>query len=127
MKTSALVIENRKEDNVILKKIFCIYYLFSFKKNEIRALINSINKINAISPRYILKLDLKFYHTIRAQKIDGSTFKIFEMVQTSFQVEDKLGQTQYFQKMFLLANTSIKIVLEISFLTFSNTNILFLK
>ena len=45
------------------------------------------------------------------------------MVIAGFQIEDKLGKAQFFQESFLLAETSIKVVLEMYFLTFSNANI----
>lgn len=44
-------------------------------------------------PGYVLKLGLKIYFTnIKAQKIDGSTFKTFKIALASFQVEKKLNQ-----------------------------------
>ena len=60
---------------------------------------------------------------VKAQKIDGSIFKTFEIVLASFQVKNKLRGTQFFQKIFLLADFNIKIILKILFLTFNNTNI----
>lgn len=58
-----------------------------------QALIDLGNEINAMTPKYTLKLDLKICSTnIKAQKIDGSIFEMFEMILTSFQIEDKLGQ-----------------------------------
>ena len=81
-----------------------------------------------MTPGYVLKLGLKIYPTnVGAQKIDGSTLEMFEIVLTSFQVEDKLGRTRYFQKTFLLADISIEVVLGMPFLTLSNANIEFAK
>lgn len=82
-----LVIEMSKKDYVSLKQVRYIYYLLYFQKNTIsmRALIDLGTEINAIILVYILKLYLKFYYTnIRAQKIDNSTFKMFEIVLASF-------------------------------------------
>ena len=77
---------------------------------------------------YASKLGLKVRPTdVRAQKIDGSTLKMFGMVQTSFQVEDKLGRSRYFQKTFLLTDISVEVVSEIPFFTLSNVNIQFAK
>ena len=45
------------------------------------------------------------------------------MVIAGFQVEDKLGRVRFFQESFLLAETSMEVVLEMPFLTFSNANI----
>ena len=83
------------EDNLLaLNWVPCIYCPIWFKKNEVQALINSSNKVNAIMLMYALKLGLKVRITnIRAQNIDGSTLKTFEMVCASFQVEDELGWT----------------------------------
>lgn len=70
---------------------------------------------------YTLKLGLKVCFTnVKTQKIDSSILKIFRMVLTSFQIEDKLGLAKYFKQMFL------EIVLEMFFLTFSNADMSFL-
>ena len=47
------------------------------------------------------------------------------MVIADFQVENKLGRARVFQETFLLANTIIKLVLRMLFLTFSNVDIKF--
>ena len=59
--------------------------------------------------------------------IDGSTLESFEMVLASFQVEDKLGRARFSQKTVLLADISVKVVLEMLFLTLSNADIQFAK
>ena len=46
---------------------------------------------------YASKLALKVHPTnVKAQKIDGSILKTFEMVLASFQIEDKLKKSQFF-------------------------------
>ena len=45
------------------------------------------------------------------------------MVIIAFHVFDKFGYFWFFQKAFLLANISIKVVLSMLFLTFNNVNI----
>ena len=47
------------------------------------------------------------------------------MVLASFQVEDKLERARFFQESFLLIDTSVKVMLGMPFLTFSNANIQF--
>ena len=47
------------------------------------------------------------------------------MVIAAFQIKDKLGRARFFQKTFLLADTSIEVVLRMPFLTLGNTNIQF--
>ena len=108
--------------------VLCIYYLIWFKKNEVQVLIDSGSKVNAITLGYALKLGLKICSTNGgAQKIDNSTLKTFEMVVASFQVEDKLGRTRFFQKTFLLADLSVKVVLRMLLLILNNADIQFAK
>ena len=77
---------------------------------------------------YASKVGLQVYITnVGAQKIDGSTLKIFRMVLASFRVKDKLGRAQFFQETFLLADISTEIVLGIPFFTFSNVDIQFVE
>lgn len=64
---------------------------------------------------------------IRASKIDDSTLQISRIVLASFQLENKLRKAQFFRKPFLLADINIQVILEMSFLTFSNIDILFSK
>ena len=47
------------------------------------------------------------------------------MLIAGFQVEDKLSRARFFQESFLLAETSMKVVLRMPFLTFSNADIQF--
>ena len=50
-----------------------------------QALVNSGSEINAITLGYTSKLSLKIRQiNIEVQKIDGSTFKIIEMILASF-------------------------------------------
>ena len=77
---------------------------------------------------YALKLGFQVSCTnIKAQKIDGSIFKTFEIVLASFQMEDKLGKAWFFLETFLLADTSIEMMLKMSFLNFRNANMSFSK
>ena len=120
-----------KKDEVVLERVPCIYYLLHFRKdkeNKVQVLINLGSEINAMTPAYASKLSLRVRRTdVRAQKIDGSTFKTFGIVLASFQVEDKLKRARFFQEIFLLADVNIEIVLEMPFLTLSNADIWFVK
>lgn len=121
--TSALVTKIIKK-NVALNQVFYIYHPVWFKNNEIWALINFGSEVNAMIPIYVAKLCLKICYTnVGAWKIHNFTFKMFEIVLASFQIENKLGKTRFFQKSFLLTDISVQMVLEIFFLTFSNANI----
>lgn len=89
-------------------------------------MINSDSKVITMIVAYNLKLYLKIYCTnVRAQKINKSTFEIFEIVLASIQVENKLKKTCFFLEPFLLTDINIDVILEISFLNFSNTDIQF--
>ena len=124
------IIEASKEEHVSLEQVPCIHYLLCFHKDTVgvRPLIDLGSEVNAMSPAYALKLDLKVHHTnIRAQKIDGSTLKIFGMVLASFQMEDKLRKVRFFQETFLLADISAEIVLGMPFLTLSNADVQFVE
>ena len=126
--TSSSVTETSKEDDVALQRVPCIHYPIPFRKKEVQALIDSGSEINAMTSAYASRLGLRVYCIdIGAQKIDGSTLKIFGMVLASFQVEDKLRRARFFQKTFLLINISADIVLSMPFLTFSNANIQFVE
>lgn len=111
-----------------LKRILCIYYPISLKKNQIKtcALINFDGEVNTITWSYATKLGLKIYATnIRAQKTDSSTFKTFDIVPASFYIKNRLGRVRFFQEILLVTDISVNVILKIFFLTFSNANIVF--
>ena len=55
--------------------------------------------------------------------MDGSIFHTFWMVLINFHVENKLNKTWFFQKTFLVANTTSEVILGIFFFSFSNVDI----
>lgn len=113
---------------LLLECILSIYHLIPFKKDQakVQALLNSGSEVNTMTLANIAWLNLKIWPTnIRAQKIDGFRLKIFRMILASFQVNNKLVQSRFFQKTFWLANTSIKIILGMFFLIYSNADLLF--
>ena len=62
-------------------------YLLCFQKDTagVKVFVDSSNKVNGMTPAYAAKLGLKVQKTnIEAQKINGSTFEIFEMVLADF-------------------------------------------
>ena len=126
--TSVSVIEASKEaQEVILDRMPCIHYPVQFRKDKgatIQALIDLGSKVNAMTPAYAKQLGLQIQKTdVGAQKIDSSSLQTFGMVIAGFQIEDKLGRAQFFQESFLLAKTSMEVVLGMLFLAFSNTDI----
>ncbi len=75
---------------------------------------------------YTAKLGLSTQKTcVGAQKIDGSPFETYDMASASFSLQDSLGRVRFFEETFLLADTSIKIVLEMPFLSLRNANVEF--
>lgn len=119
-----------RKDEIVLEKVLCIYYPLCFCKDiiEVKVLLDSDSKINAITSAYAAKIGLKIRPTnFKAQKINDFTLDRFKIVLANFQIKDKLGRTRYFQEMFLLASTGIEVVLEMFFLNFNNTNVSFLK
>ena len=80
---------NTRDKILVLERISCIYYPVQFKKNtngtQVQALIDYRTEVNVMAMAYASKLGLKVYPTnVGAQKIDGSTLKIFEIVLASF-------------------------------------------
>lgn len=75
---------------VTLRCIPYIKYLVQFRKdktNSMQALINLGSKVNVMHPNYVKKLSLLIQKTdIRAQKINGSSLKTFDMVIAEFQI-----------------------------------------
>ncbi len=75
---------------------------------------------------YAKKLGLTTRKTsIGAQKIDGSPLKTYGMVSASFSIPDSLGRVRLFEERFLLADTSMEVVLRIPFLSYSNADVKF--
>ena len=71
-----------------------------------QALIDSSSNVNVMNSAYAKKLDFRVRQTnVGAQKIDRSHLETFEMVITSFLLEDKLEKVWFFQETFLVADT----------------------
>ena len=125
--TTSVAVTDGNEEVV---RMPCIYYPVQFQESQeqVRALLDSGSKVNAISPAYAKRLGLKTRKTnVRVQKIDGSALEIFGMVITDFQVEDKGGRPRFFQKTFLVTDIKFEVVLEMLFLKISNADVVFGK
>ena len=115
-------------DEEIVVRVPCIHYPVRFQKEQVKALLDSGNKVNAMNPDYAWKLGLKIRRTnVGAQKIDGSALETFGMVIANFQVEDKASRPRFFQEIFLVADTKFEVILEMLFLKISNADVLFGK
>ncbi len=104
----------------------CIWYLAQFQNNEVQALINSNSEVNVMTRAYAMKLGLTTWKTsVGAQKIDGLLLETYGIVLASFLLLDNLGRVRFFEKTFLLAESSIEVVLGIPFLSLNNVNVKF--
>lgn len=75
---------------------------------------------------YIIQISLTYrLINVNVQKIDSSVLKIYKMVIARFFLQNKLRRAWFFEKTFLLANTSMKMVLGRHFLSISKINIQF--
>lgn len=89
-------------------------------------MLNSGNKINAMTLAYVVKLYLISWITIvGTQKIGSLSLKTYKMLAIEVLIHNKLAKVWYFKKTFLLVETSIEVVLGMVFLFFSNTNLQF--
>ena len=130
--TSVSVTDGGEE--VVLERVSCIHYPVWFQKDskqkgqqqQVRALLDSGSKVNAMSPAYAKKLGFKTQKTnVGAQKIDGSVLETFEMVIADFQVENEGGRPKFFQETFLVANNKFEMILKMPLLKLSNADVSF--
>ena len=112
-----------------LQRVSCIYYPVQFQGDqarEVRALIDSGSEVNAMTPAFAARLGLSVRPTgIGAQKIDGSALRTYGMAIAGFSIQDKSGRARFFEETFLLADTSMEVVLGMPFLSLSNADIQF--
>ena len=100
-----------------------IWYYVIFK-NLIEAWLDFGSKVNIMSQVFSQQLGLKICKTsIRAQKIDGTTLKIYKMVVSTLFMSDKDCRERFFKESFLLADVKTDVVLGIPFLIISNLDI----
>ena len=122
--TSTLTTGVREE---ALERVSCIHYLVQFKNTsraQVQALVDSESEFNAIHLTFAKQLGLPIRPTdVRAQKIDGTILDNYEMVVADFSVEEKANQVGFFEKTFLVANVSLKVVPGMSFFTLSGADV----
>ena len=91
-------------------------------------MLNSKSKVNAIYSNFANKLGFSIRPTdVETQKIDGTMLDTYKMVVVVFLVIDKANQVRFFEKIFLVLNVSLKVVLGMVFLTLSNSDVNFLE
>lgn len=77
---------------------------------------------------YIAEIGLIIRKTdIGAEKVDGSALETYRMVIVDFLVLDRLKNVQLFEMTFLLANTSMEVVLRMHFFTLFDIYIWFVE
>lgn len=64
---------------------------------------------------------------IRAQKIDNIILKTHKIIVVIFLIVNHIKQIEFFKKIFLIANISLKVVFKMLYFTLNNTNINFLN
>ena len=108
-----------------LQRVPCISYPVQFEGSqagEVRALIDSGSEVNAMTPAFAAKLGLSTQPiNVGAQKIDGSVIKTYDMTTAGFSIQDKSGRARFFEIIFLLADTSVEVVLGMPFLALSKS------
>ncbi len=107
-----------------LQRVPCIWYPVQFQAQQVEALIDSGIKVNTMTPAFAAKLGLSTWPTgVSAKKIDGSPLTTYTMAVAAFSLPDSLGKVQFFEETFLLADTSMKMVLGMPFLALINEDI----
>lgn len=106
-----------------LEQISCIQYSMIFK-DQTKALLLSKIEVNIMSQAFTYQLGHKIRKTnIVTLKIDSTILEISEILVFIFSILDKESRERFFEKSFLLTDIKLDIVLGISFLAISNTNI----
>lgn len=112
-----------------LQWISCIQYPIQFQESwnrEVGALINSVSKVNAITHAFAARFDFSPQSIdINLQKIDGSALKTYGIVITGFSIKDKSDRIRFFKETYLLADTIMKVVLGMFFLTLNSVDVHF--
>ena len=115
----------------------CIQYFIAFPRGVTQdgsardpalALLDSGSEVNTIYPTFTEKLGFVVRTTIiGAQKINSTTLKTYGKVLAVFSVTDQADRVRFFEKIFLVANISLDVVLRMSFLTLSAVDVNFPK
>lgn len=75
---------------------------------------------------YVQKLDLWVQRIdIGTQKIDDITLVTYGIIVINFSLQDKNDRDQFFEKIFLVTDTSIEIVLGVLFFSLFDTDVRF--
>ena len=88
--------------------------------------MDSGSEVNNMTPAYASKLSLVLRTTnIIAWKIHGLTLETYRIATVGFSLKDILKMIWFVEQSLLLADTSMKMILGMLFLCFSNTDFYF--
>lgn len=122
----SVTVNTEASTETISQPISYIWYLIQFQNNKVQVLINSGSEINIMTLVYAAELSFTTRITsIGAQKIDSLLLETYSMILARFSTQDSLEKVSFFEDTFLLADTSIEVVLKILFLVFNNTDFRF--
>ncbi len=127
--TASLEVDASAQAPKTLQRVPCIWYPVQFQESKpIRALIDSGSEVNAMTSAYVAELGLITWKTsVEVHKIHGSPLETHGMTSARFSLQDSLGRVWFFEKTFLLADTSMEVVLGMPFLSFNNTDVEFVE
>ena len=98
------------------------------KSVSVLALLDLGSEVNALHSTLARELRLPIRPTnVGEQKINGTMLDTFGMVVIAFSVTNKANQVKFFEKTFLVANVSLKVILGMSFPTLSDADVDFLS
>ena len=112
-----------------LIRVSCIQYSIIFwrKSVSVSMLFDSSSEIHVIHLTFAQELGPSIRQTdIKKKKIDSTTLDTYRMVIIIFLVTDKVNWIRFFEKTFLVANISLKLVLRMLFLTMNSVDVNFL-
>lgn len=111
-----------------LQYIFSIQYPVNFQKNpnQVQAFINFKSEVNTMTSINAKKLGFAIRKVNNSvQNIDEIILVFYNMAITGFLLQDKYVKDCFFEKMFLLANKTMDVILRVLFFTLSNANVRF--
>ncbi len=118
-----MLMTEKMEETKELERIPCNRYPVIFKY-QIKALLNSGKKVNAMSQVLTHQLGLKIWEAnVEAQKIDDTTWETYEIVVSIFSMSDKNSRKRFFVESIVLAYLKSDVIPGMPFQIMSNTNI----
>ena len=93
-----------------------------------KALLDSGSEVNTVSRKTVKVLELQIFHIYWCvMTIDRVRLNTYGIVLATISVDNKHGQTCWFEETFLIADTSQDVILGMPFLKLADSNICFSK